>query len=1418
MVKFVTREVDVPDYLEEDDGTETGAIPSNWGEPPSSRKPSSTISGISGNGHSSIAGSDQPPLPALPPELLDGLARLPPENSTSQRNQVPVTSGSISRASLSLNRPSNFLSASQSPALPTLPPQSPLDLPYQTSESEGFSTGRTSATSSPSLSRSNSKHLDAYLPTNPTPSLDASTTSNSGSSKRSMFRSLAFGRSSRSSISPSPSSSTTTSPHQSRPKLTSHPSSDSQSTQRSLSFQNLHSSATSSPIRLSTVNDAPLVNSRLPPASPSLNRRPSRQQLATGSFTHRMSHSAREADKWLFEAQAAGLGMGASNAIAAAEEEEFERNSQMEDAAEEDDGGEEEAEIGWARRGEQYTRDLGRARDADGTEYEEGDGDAGIVETESVSVEDDEENGDDSFTGGVVDLQPSTLPSQDHLQFESPETRFHDAPQSPENARTPTLPSIPSLSLLDSAAPHQIRHEVSPSIVQQHSASVDPLIDPETPYRRDGKLSLPVYSDTPLASTSTKRRNRSDGDVLNEFEQAELVSRLNGFNLNQAPSSPPRSPNSLADFVVAVVGPRNVGKSSVVKKGLKPRSTEPQTIIQEDHVGNRVTTTTTSFTIGGNRRTIEVLEIDMHLLRYNDEGVIWPDGLPQCEGAMLCYDSTDPDALSSLSVLLKAFWTRGSDVPLIVLACKAQPPDQGRNATDPTEAAKVCNIYGAGIVTLDGGLEDSNRKTKESFKYIIRQIMENRGEMIRPPSAASQSPAMSRRGSAQYATTSRSPFTAGLTSNFPSTFVEDSQGSIEGYHSPHRSSQGDGLGLGLSVVQEAPLGAQEASEDSMRTLPPPVPNPSSAEEPLSPKSIAPTYVSDTAPTYASRDRSQRLSAAETPPMDQSPIVESERRSSTAKSSALDLFFTREDMIDKFLYAAVTGNDEAYVTLFLITYRRFARPFDVLEKLIERFEFVAQKLKSDPLLSRFAQMKICGVLSVWMQNYPGDFCAPSTFGILSPFLQSLLPSGATWVAHYALELIPLLPSISAQTDPETSWALPDKDVPSSPRHSPDSSNLEAPSSRRPSIAPSYDSSNSQHAANLSVPTATDSPINAHSSALSPRPASEAGTLDTQDSEDQVASYGASSTSSLRPRPPLSASALIEVSNMVMEMREEEVALQITRLAWEMFGGMTPRDLLRHVLAPRDPANPRVALRDSDTNVMRSIAFVNYLASWTASLILVQGKLKSRARIMEKMLLIALALREQENFDSLMGVLAGLNSQPIFRLTETMELVTNKLDGDPKTQPRRPELVESEASRLPKKLRSLNRLMAATKSFSAYRLALANSGVNMIPYLGVHLQDITVVNEIKSDLRDGKVNWSKFSQMGRSAAIVLDCSRIAPTLPIDKLVERAIVNIPVLDEERQYTLSYQHQPRQSDKSSGARSRLRTLAKSTFATTSS
>lgn len=102
-----------------------------------------------------------------------------------------------------------------------------------------------------------------------------------------------------------------------------------------------------------------------------------------------------------------------------------------------------------------------------------------------------------------------------------------------------------------------------------------------------------------------------------------------------------------------------------------------------------------------------------------------------------------------------------------------------------------------------------------------------------------------------------------------------------------------------------------------------------------------------------------------------------------------------------------------------------------------------------------------------------------------------------------------------------------------------------------------------------------------------------------------------------------------------------------------------------------------------------------------MILVQSKLKPRARMLEKFISIAYELRQLENFDSLMGILAGLNSQPIFRLSETMELVSLKLEND--------------RTKMPKRLRSLNKLMHSSKSFSAYRLALANSGPSTIPYL-------------------------------------------------------------------------------------------------------
>lgn len=102
----------------------------------------------------------------------------------------------------------------------------------------------------------------------------------------------------------------------------------------------------------------------------------------------------------------------------------------------------------------------------------------------------------------------------------------------------------------------------------------------------------------------------------------------------QRNSSKSRNQLRTADFTVSIVGPRDVGKTSVIRRGLKRPAEKPR-VIAEDVSGNRVTASTSLFTIGGQSRSIEVLEIDAGLLQYDSEGIIWPAGVPRCEGAML---------------------------------------------------------------------------------------------------------------------------------------------------------------------------------------------------------------------------------------------------------------------------------------------------------------------------------------------------------------------------------------------------------------------------------------------------------------------------------------------------------------------------------------------------------------------------------------------------------------------------------------------------------------------------------------------------------------------------------------------------------------------------------------------------------------
>lgn len=72
------------------------------------------------------------------------------------------------------------------------------------------------------------------------------------------------------------------------------------------------------------------------------------------------------------------------------------------------------------------------------------------------------------------------------------------------------------------------------------------------------------------------------------------------------------------------------------------------------------------------------------------------------------YDNTNPKALAGLQQMLGGFWLRGG-LKLMVLACKFNAGSQSKRV-DPTQAVHLCQQYSAGLVALDGGLEDPHQK------------------------------------------------------------------------------------------------------------------------------------------------------------------------------------------------------------------------------------------------------------------------------------------------------------------------------------------------------------------------------------------------------------------------------------------------------------------------------------------------------------------------------------------------------------------------------------------------------------------------------------------------------------------------------------------------------------------------------------
>ena len=398
----------------------------------------------------------------------------------------------------------------------------------------------------------------------------------------------------------------------------------------------------------------------------------------------------------------------------------------------------------------------------------------------------------------------------------------------------------------------------------------------------------------------------------------------------------------------------------------------------------------------------------------------------------------------------------------------------------------------------------------------------------------------------------------------------------------------------------------------------------------------------------------------------------------------------DSLVDRLLAPRMSKGDSNFSDIFLCLYRKFAAPGELFSAILMRLDRVRED-KALHYLSRTAtQLRMIEVVAKWVSLYPGDFARPATRRNLEEFIRHLSTEPIFSIAAQQMRRNLHLHVIE---DDDTGWANAD-----------DAGDRVA--------SQILQKETMELAAGIST-LGFDDEMNGRPSASSDL--SSQFQFQTHEEYQREAAM-------LEPTDHLPMNKFRY--HIFMEISDDDVADELTRIDWIMFSSIRIRDFVRHVSLSATQKEKCKSLQ----NVERMIAHFNHVAQWVANMILLRDKAKHRAQVLEKFMNIALKLRQLNNYNGLAAVLAGITGTAIHRLSQTRALVP------PDVQKRFARLVI---------------LMGTQKSHFAYRLAWENSPLPPIPFIPLHRRDLVSAEEGSRTFvgpKNDRVNWKKFEVLG------------------------------------------------------------------------
>jgi son of sevenless-like protein len=171
----------------------------------------------------------------------------------------------------------------------------------------------------------------------------------------------------------------------------------------------------------------------------------------------------------------------------------------------------------------------------------------------------------------------------------------------------------------------------------------------------------------------------------------------------------------------------------------------------------------------------------------------------------------------------------------------------------------------------------------------------------------------------------------------------------------------------------------------------------------------------------------------------------------------------------------------------------------------------------------------------------------------------------------------------------------------------------------------------------------------------------------------------------------------------DLNSMELARQLTIMESRVYNNIMPYECLDKAWSQKDSL-------ERSPHVKKMIMMTNQITGWVAENILLERDIKQRAQLMKFFISVGDKCRQLHNFNTLMAILAALNSSPIHRLKRTRELLPTKYKAI---------------------LEEMKQLMQPAQNFSSYRTELRSASPPCVPFLGLYLTDLTFIEDGNSN---------------------------------------------------------------------------------------